>query len=558
MPDGLFMLATDIGTTDQPVLRSFKVTDIESQSPTRAPAETLSPVASRLLDRAQKELQSGDADAATRTLSSVLSLAPDSAEALRLMAIAAQNHGDHTRAVEYFRRALAACRDDADLLVGYGVALYQTGAVNEAISSLRRACELEPTSASAWYNLAEALKPQVHTEEAVEALRRALALDPSHIPARLALARALASLGRIDAAASELREVLDREPGHAESWFALSNLKTVRLDARDVQLLERALAQAGIAPESRIWLGFALSKALEDQADYARAFDVLSEANALQRSQGRWDSVGERARVDAIMRVFAGPAPEPLDADMGHEAILIASIPRSGSTLLEQILASHPEIEGANEIKDLPRLIESETHRRGSNFPLWVSDVSPTEWQDLGTQYLKRTARWRRRKPRFTDKNLLNWVLVGAALAMLPGARVVVCRRDPLETCLACYRQWFGNEAVFSCDLDEMADFCIGFMRLTRFWLEKFPGRVFDLEYEMLVAEPEPTIRRLLDFCGLSFDPACLEFHRTERTVLSAPSAAQVRQPLRRDTARADRYGDKLDSLRKRLKDAGL
>jgi len=135
---------------------------------------------------------------------------------------------------------------------------------------------------------------------------------------------------------------------------------------------------------------------------------------------------------------------------------------------------------------------------------------------------------------------------------------VVVCRRNPLETCLACYRQWFGNEAVFSCDLDEMADFCIGFMRLTRFWLEKFPGRVFDLEYEMLVAEPEPTIRRLLDFCGLSFDPACLEFHRTERTVLSAPSAAQVRQPLRRDTARADRYGDKLDGLRKRLKDAGL
>ncbi|MDE2054805.1 MAG: sulfotransferase, partial [Xanthomonadaceae bacterium] len=296
----------------------------------------------------------------------------------------------------------------------------------------------------------------------------------------------------------------------------------------------------------------------EDQGEYTRAFDVLQEANALQRSRGKWDSAGERARVDAIMQAFAGPAPEPLDADLGSEVILIASIPRSGSTLLEQILASHPDVEGANEIRDLPRLVESETHRRGSSFPLWAPDVSPAEWNDLGRQYLERTACWRRRKPRFTDKNLLNWVLVGAALAMLPGAKVVVCRRDPLETCLACYRQWFGNEAVFTCNLDDMADFCIDYMRLTRFWLRKFPDRVFDLEYETLIADPEPTIRRLLDFCGLPFDRACLDFHKTERTVLSAPSAAQVRQPLRADTARADRYGDKLDHLRARLRAAGL
>ena len=535
------------------------MTDIEPLPAVQRLAGQLSPLASRLLGRAQRELQLGDADAAARTLSSVLSLAPDSAEALRWMAITAQNRGDHAKAVEYFQRALAVWQDDADLLIGYGVALYQTGNVDEAISHLKRACELQPKSASAWYNLAEALKPQIYTEEAIEALQRTLALDPSHIPARLALARAWASMGRIDAAAAELREVLNREPRHAESWFALSNLKTVKLSARDIQLLERALAQADITPESRIWLGFALAKALEDQGDYAHAFDVLSEANALQRSRGKWDSAGERVRVNAIMEAFADMASKPPpDVDLGHEAILIASIPRSGSTLLEQILASHPEVEGANEIKHLPRLIESETRRRGRNFPLWVPDLSSLEWQDLGRRYLEHTARWRQRKPRFTDKNLLNWVLGGAALMMLPAAKVVVCRRDPLETCLACFRQWFGNEAVFTCDLNEMADFCIDYMRLTRFWISKFPDHVFDLEYENLIAEPEPTIRRLLDFCGLPFDPACLEFHRTERTVLSAPSAAQVRQPLRHDTARADRYGDKLDGLRARLRGAGL
>ncbi len=131
-------------------------------------------------------------------------------------------------------------------------------------------------------------------------------------------------------------------------------------------------------------------------------------------------------------------------------------------------------------------------------------------------------------------------------------------RRDPLETCLACYRQYFTGNAGFACDLDDMADYCINFMRLTRFWLEKFPTRIFDLQYETLIADPEATIRRLLAFCGLPFDPACLAFHRTSRAVLSTPSAAQVRQPLRQDTARSALYGDKLDRLRQRLREAGL
>jgi hypothetical protein len=141
---------------------------------------------------------------------------------------------------------------------------------------------------------------------------------------------------------------------------------------------------------------------------------------------------------------------------------------------------------------------------------------------------------------------------------MLPAARVVVVRRDPVETCLACYRQLFTEHSGFTCDLDEMADYCSDFLRLTRFWLEKYPGRVHDLQYETLVAEPEQEIRRLLDFCNLPFDPACLEFHKTARTVQSLPSAAQVRQPMRRDTARSALYGDKLDPLRKRLRDAGV
>jgi hypothetical protein len=224
----------------------------------------------------------------------------------------------------------------------------------------------------------------------------------------------------------------------------------------------------------------------------------------------------------------------PLDPEFGREAIFIVSIPRSGSTLVEQILASHPQVEGANEIKDMSQVIDAETHRRRSAFPLWATDATPEDWRRLGREYLERTASWRQTKPRFADKSLVTWYLVGAALAMLPAARVVIVRRDPLETCLACVRQCFTEKVGFTCDLDEMADYCIDFLRLTRFWLDRYPGRVFDLPYESLVAEPEPMTRRLLDFCGLPFDPACLDFHQTSRAVLSSPSDSTNIQNMNR------------------------
>ena len=534
-----------------------EMTNLESAR-TVTTLEPLSPVAARLLKRAQKESQSGDAEAAMRSLTSALAVAPDSAEIARWMGIAAQNLGDHAAAAACFRRALAALSDDADLHIGLGVALYRLGHEDEALMHLRRACELAPDSASAWYNLAEGLKPQIQTEAAIEALQRTLAIDPLHTQARLGLARAQTSLGRIGEAAATLREILCREPGCADAWFALADLKTITFSQEDVRRLERLLTGCNLAAGARNQLEFVLAHALEDVGDYAQAFEVMKRANALQRQHLKWDAKGEHERVEAIRQAFAKPVMGTPDADLGREVIFIASLPRSGSTLVEQILASHPEVEGANEIGDFGRLIEAETRQRHANFPHWIAELTPEEWRRLGSEYLARTSRWRERKPRFTDKNLLNWMLAGAALTMLPAARVVIVRRDPVETCLGCYRQWFTGDAGVAYDLDEIADFYTEFWRLTRFWLRKFPNRVFDLEYETLISQPEPTIRRLLDFCGLPFDPACLEFHRTERTVLSAPSAAQVRQPLRRDTARADRYGDKLDGLRKRLKDAGL
>lgn len=518
----------------------------------------LSSVAARLLARARKEFGQQQFEAAEQSLTSVLTLAPDEPDAIRLLGMVAQRLGNHVKAVDCFRRVLATGPADSDLLMGLGIALFERGEADEALTHFRHACKLAPASASVWFNLGEALGRQAHTEEALAALRRALELDPAHISARLSLARTQATLGQVDAGVSEFREVLRREPANAEGWFGLSNLNVVHFDAADTVSLRRALTREGLSPRDRELLGFSLAKALEGQGDYAQAFEAFRAANASRRRRVRWDAAGEHKRVDAILRVFADQPPTPVDSRLGNEVILIVSIPRSGSTLVEQILASHPEVEGANEIKDMTQVIDAETKRRNSAFPLWVPDATAEDWQRLGREYLARTARWRQTKPRFTDKSLVTWYVVGAALAMLPAARVIVVRRDPVETCLGCFRQCFSENSGFACDLDEMADYCADFLRLTRFWLEKYPHQVFDLQYEALVAEPEPVIRDLLEFCNLSFDPACLDFHQTARTVQSLPSAALVRQPLRRDTARSAVFGDKLDPLRQRLRNAGV
>ena len=518
----------------------------------------LSPVAARMLARAKEESRRQDFEAAERSLSNVLALAPDDPDAIRTLGMVAQRRGNHVKAAECFQRVLDVWPDDSDLRVCLGIALYEQGKVDEAVKHLRLACELDPVSVSAWFNLGEAIAREAQTQEAVAALQMALELDPSHLPARLSLARVQASLGQIEAAIAGYREVLRRDPENAEGWFGLSQLNTVRFDAADAECVRRALARKDLSPRHYELLAFTYAKALENQGDYAQAFEVFRAGNASRRKRVKWDATGEHKRIDAILDVFAREMPRPLDAQLGHQAILIVSIPRSGSTLVEHILASHPQVEGANEIKDMTEVIDAETHRRNSAFPLWVPDASAEDWLRLGHEYLARTARWRTAKPRFTDKSLITWYLVGAAMQMMPASRAIIVRRDPAETCLACFRQCFSERSGFACDLDELAEYCIDFLRLTRFWLQKYPDRVFDLQYEALVADPKTEIRRLLEFCDLPFDPVCLEFHKTARTVQSAPSAAQVRQPIRRDTARAALYGDKLDGLRRRLRDAGV
>lgn len=501
--------------------------------------------------RAKQTLQRGDAAGAERILRDWLARNPRDAEALRLHGMAQNAQGNFADALPSLRAALALDPRNALTFNSLGSALGRLGDKTGAAEAFSRACALAPQVAQFQFNLGKALSEDARSEQALAPLRASVALAPDNLAAQYLLAHEERVTGDTDGAVRRYRQLLDGHAERAEAWLGLAGMQRLHFTIDDVARMEATMASE-LNIDDRISIRFALARGYEDTQRFAEAFAMYQQANALVREHFAWDARHFSARVDEFIAAFAAPLATG-DETLGHDVIFIASMPRSGSSLTEQILASHREVDGAGELSDLPAVIHTESARRGKEFPAWVADASTADWQRLGREYLQRTARWREKRPRFTDKLPDNWRFIGAALAMLPGARVVICRRDPLETCLACFRQKFVHGGMtFSYDLDDIAAYWHDFDRAARHWQGLFPQHVRTQSYEALVADAPAQIRALLDFCGLPFDPACLNFHETRRSVATA-SAGQVREPLRRDTARAPAYGALLDPLRAAL-----
>lgn len=526
--------------------------------PRSAATPGLSAAGVRHLQAAAQFLQQRDAARMLEALQPVLAEAPDHSDALRLQAVAQQLAGRHEEAIATLGKALTLRPDDALLLNALGGVLVEAGRAEAALAAFRRACELKPDLASAWCNLGMLLQSRALIGEAHSAFTRAVECEPGNALARTGLANTLKMLGQVDAAAAEYRAVLQVDPVNVHAWDGLGELKTVRFDDREcAMLLElHARGEGGAgdrAAEDRTTIAFVLARALEQRARYAEACAVLDQANAAMRRITPWDAAAFSRSIAAIARAFDVPPTANPEPSRGAEVIFVVSLPRSGSTLVEQVLAAHSRVEGAGELPLLANLVHAESQRLGVPFPAWVERASAIDWARLGDEYLARTESARRGRPVHVDKALFNWPLVGVIRAMLPGARIVNCRRDALETCWSIYRQRFARgQLAFAYDLPSIVACWTDYDRLMFHWHARHPGRIHELAYERLVAEPEASVRALLDDCGLPFEPACLRAHTAKRTVRTA-SAAQVREPLRGDTARAPLYGALLDPLRRLL-----
>jgi len=500
------------------------------------------------LRRARQAMQAGDAAAAELAVLAACTQAPAHPESLRWAARVDLLRGCHAQAAARIDAALAQWPADPELLLDAALMAHGRDDDPAVMAFLLRARDAARDTALLLRVAIESDRLG-HDGLAAESAAAALARAPGMVPALLQRGRSLNALGRVVEATAAFRAVLGAHPDHPGAWFSLLEQKTVRLTPDELGALERAEANCRGDDEDRCLLGFALGRALEDAGRHADAFAALGRANALARRVRPWDAAAFSRQVDAVLGAFDAPVAAAASA-RGAEVLFVVGLPRSGTTLIEQVLAAHPQVEGASELPYLYQVVDAQSRRRGIPFPEWVATATPADWDGMGADYLRRSARWRERKPTATDKMPANWLLAGAALAMLPGTRVVALHRDPLETAWSCYKQYFARDLVgFAYDFGDIAAYWRDYERATRRFTARFPDRFRIQRYEDFVDDPEGQTRELLAFCGLPFDPACLRFHEAERSVRTA-SAAQVRQPLRRDTARTAAYGALLDPLR--------
>lgn len=510
------------------------------------------PAAAQALAREAYAALSRDAlPQAQHAITLMLAYAPAHPEPKRLLGVLLHRAGRAREALAPLREASALRPDDPDILIALAFAQGDSNDMDGAIASMRKAAELRP-DADTVYMYGRVLEQNARLHDALAMMRRALSIDPKHPTARLQLARDLFYTGHPDEAVAEFRRITRDGGDVASAWYGLAEMKTVTFDAQDLAALKSLRKKPRFAGLERATLLHAVGKAFEDNGEYREAFDAFAEAGRIEQAEFPCDNKQFAAYIDSIRAAFPQPV-ERRDSAQGREGIFIVGMPRSGSTLIEQILAAHSQVEGASELPDLTLALDGESERRRSHFPSWVPQTSPQDWERIGAGYLASTARWRTEKPRFTDKSPGNWMQAEAAIAMMPRLRIVVCRRDPVETCWSCFKQFFApGRMAWGSSFDDIAYFWERCTIHCDYLAARYPGNVRIQSYEALLDDPETQTRELLEFCGLQFEDACLRFYDAPRTVRTA-SASQVRRPISKGKRAGDEYGSLLDPLRAAL-----
>jgi tetratricopeptide (TPR) repeat protein len=446
------------------------------------------------------------------------------------------------------------------------------GRYEDAERILTQCLEIAPGFAAARHNLATMLYRQNKSEQAKAEIERLTDRDPRHpgyanlraaILSRLgeydtaiglyetmlaefpnqpkgwmSYGHALKTVGRQTDCVAAYRKALDLTPGLGEAWWSLANLKTVQFDDADRAAMAVGLEQPSLSDDDRLHLHYALGKALEDAKRYEESFEHYAKGAAIRRGQVDYDPEENHADVARSKAVFT-PALLAATAGQGCPApdpIFVVGLPRSGSTLIEQILASHSQVEGTMELPDLivmaRRLGGKANRREDSTYPEMLADLTPEALRELGDEYLERTRVQRKTdRPFFIDKMPNNFAHTGLIHLILPNAKIIDARRHPLGCCFSGFKQHFARGQAFSYDLTDIGRYYADYVALMDHFDTVLPGRVHRVIYEAMIEDPEAQIRALLDHCGLPFEAACLSFHENDRAVRTA-SSEQVRQPI--------------------------
>ncbi len=460
---------------------------------------------------------------------------PTNVTATRLLGVTALELGKHRLAARLLRNAIKLAPEFFAARIDLARALTENEDYGEASEILEEAIRLEPRLPYPRMLLGNLLSKSGKYEEAIVVFEEALALEPNHGGSLAGLGHALKTVGRQDDAVAAYRNCVRVHPASGEPYWSLANLKTFRFTDEEIASMETYVDNDELAEETRVNFNFALGKAYEDRSQFERAFSYYETGSQLRRANERYDPVGTEVIHDRIIKTISPDLLNKHDdsGDPDPSPIFIVGLPRSGSTLIEQILASHEQVEGTHELPDLPRIVLdiNKQQPHGESYPEALQHLSPDELKQLGRRYLDTTLRHRTGKPRFTDKMPNNFPSIGLIRLILPNAKIVNAKRHPLDSCMGSFKQLFFKGQAFTYDLIEIGEYYLEYERMMNHWHELLPGRILDVHYEQMVLDQENQTRRLIDFCDLPWDDACLRFYETDRAVNTA-SSEQVRQPI--------------------------
>jgi tetratricopeptide (TPR) repeat protein len=493
-------------------------------------------------------------------------------------------HGNHVEAMRLLARIGLErdVLDDAELLLesvlklapdyraarfDYARALYRRQKCAQSRAEMEKLLQLEPENREYLKQYAASCVGLGDYEPIIDLYRRLLTDTPQPSPEaadlHLWIAHALKTLGRQKESIEDYQAALADRPDFGEAWWSLANLKTYRFSDAEITRMRAAEAAPATAVVDRYHLCFALGKALEDRGEYAQSWRCYERGNALKHAEIRYlpeiTEINTRLSIKVCTREFfearrgwGDPAPDP---------IFVLGLPRSGSTLIEQILASHSQVEGTQELADIQRIVMELRGRaqdiQNPRYPAALAELTLEDFRRFGERFMNDTRVYRLSgRPFFIDKMPNNFRYIGLIKLMLPNARIIDARREPMACCFGNLKQLFSSGQEFSYSIDDIARYYRTYLELMRHWHAALPGYVLKVHHEDVVDDLEGSVRRVLDFCGLPFEPACLEFHKTARSVRTA-SSEQVRQPIFRESLEQwKNYEPWLGPLKEALGDA--
>ena len=463
-------------------------------------------------------------------------------------------HGDHIEGMRLLAQigVKLDVLDDAEFLLesllvfapDYHLARYDYASVlsqrhrhARAIEEIRKLLAIDPDNRAYRTILATASAGLGDHETALRVFRELCADSPQVPEIHLSIAHALKTLGRQQEAIDSYRAAAAAVPSFGDAYWSLANLKTYRFRDDEIERMRTQECARGTKLVDRYHLCFALGKALEDRAEYAQSYRYYEHGNAFRKSQSRYrpEPIERNARLQtAVCTAEFFAARRGVGCDR-PDPILIVGLPRAGSTLLEQILASHSRVEGTMELADIPRLVARLQGRERDDsmprYPSVLAGLSPDRLRQFGQKYLEDTQIYRTGKPFFIDKMPNNFRHIGLIHLMLPNAKIIDARREPMACCFSNFKQLFASGQEFTYSLEDIARYYRSYLELMAHWDAVLPGKVLHVAHENVVEDLEGNVRRLLEFCGLEFEAQCVQFYKTERSVRTA-SSEQVRQPI--------------------------